>query len=732
MKKNNQHTQHMKLNYILLTLAAFLGCAATGHSETPDSVTVTVSWTLTNTTSNKDQVNHFAIYNDQGYYKYFNATELNKFKSTRKMPVRVPKQGLYTMIMNYTNKRPAASTMKKYIIYEKVALQGDSVLEFKGSMCTYHIGLNYVLPDGRPLKFMYKASGKPDDWSEATATQATFQTRLELKDQPKYDWTTMTTVKNGSSALGNAREKVTDIYFNPGLSDNFVYSANVIIYMVDTADTENHAIDPSKPAVVISHRQALNTGKKDTQLTNSGRFRYFTPDTIKRSLYPDKNKHGWGYRIQFRDEARECTAGSVICGFVSNPDGTVAYDLDPAGAPMVMALHQLEIDKIRFGSVDDGSGISHVPVMLTATADPMTYMDGNTSQGFVYNTLADNHLFLVKSHPFYSYDRTEQRPDYGNSAPFFAMTLLPSAPSSTYMYSYPMTTSNGEWVGNAGERRSVDLFAKGFSITAGNDTIATEWGKLSSALQTFEKTDHDPVEIKIVLDNTNFTVDTLQGHSRAEFTYRENETDVVPPTLTMLQLRDKSGRITNKFAKLADVDIYFNAADYYRNAPELYLLNAPYTVKAEIASRGSKNFTELQIQDYKANSAMPTWGDGYKIDLSQYEHKNRDGWFQLRFTLTDAKGNKCVQTISPALFAKGSANGVNSVGDDVPFGISMEGTTLHVQSLSSADVQLFNLSGAQVFSATGNEFDLSGLPAGVYVVRAAADGAVATRKILVR
>lgn len=722
----------MKLNYLLLTLCSLLGCAATGHSETPDSVTVTVSWTLTNTTSNKDQLNHFAIYNNQGYYKYFNATELNKFKSTRKMPVRVPRQGLYTMIMNYTNKRPAASTMKKYIIYEKVNLQGDSVMEFKGSMCTCHIGLNYVLPDGRPLKFMYKASGKPDDWSGATATQAVFQARLQLKDQPKYDWTTMTTVKNGSSALGNAREKVTDIYFNPGLSDNFLYSANTIIYMVDTADHVNHAIDPTKPVVVISHHQPLNTGKKDTQLTNSGSFKYFTPDTIKQSLYPDKNKHGWGYRIQFRDEARECTAGSIICGAVSNPEGNVAYDLDPDGAPMVMALHQLETDKVRFGSVDDGSGISHVPVMLTAKADPMTYMDGNTSQGFVYNTLADNHLFLVKNHPFYSYDRKEQSPEFGNSAPFFAMTLLSSAPSSTYMYPYPMTTSNGEWVGNAGERRSVDLFAKGFAVTAGNDTIATEWGKLSSALQTFEKTDHDPTDIKIVLDNTNFTVDTLQGHSRAEFIWRENETDVVPPTLTMLQLRDKSGRITNKFDKLADADIYFNAADYYRNAPELYLLNAPYTVKAEIASRGSQRFTELQVQDYKANSALPTWGDGYKIDLSQYCHRNRDGWFQLRFTLIDATGNKCVQTISPALYAKDATNGVGSVDYEAPFGMSMEGSTLHVETAGAADVQVFDLGGVNVFSATGNDFDLSVLSAGVYVVRAVADGAVATQKIHLR
>lgn len=733
MKKNNQHTQHMKLNYILLTLAAFLGCAATGHSETPDSVTVTVSWTLTNTTSNKDAVNSFAIYNNQGFYQYFNATDLDKFKSTRKMPVRVPKQGLYTMIMNYTNKRPAASTMKKYIIREKVTLEGDSVMAFKGSECTRHLGFSYVLPDGRPLKFMYKASGKPDDWSEATSTNTTFQTTLVAKDQPKYNWTTMTPVQYGNSTLGNDRGKSTDIYFNPGISDNFEYITTATIHLLDTTDTVKHAADPNQPMLYISMTAPLSTTQKETLLRNSGVFRTIVPDTIAKSLYPAQDAATrWGYRALALDTEKETARGTIVSGALFNTNGALAYDLSEKSDPLVIMLHQYETKKVRSLCVESGAGIAHMPLYLTRNNEPEMIMEGNVGQGMVYNTLSDQRLFLVKKHPFYSYKLSEQKPEYGNSAPFFAFTYIAAPLTSAYSYSYPANTSNGEWVGNAGERRCVDLFSKGVAVVAGNDTIATEWGKVYSSIQTFEKTDHDPVDIKIILDNTNFTVDTLQGHSRAEFTYHENEADVVPPTLTMLQLRNKSGKITNKFEKLADVDIFFNAADFYRNSPEMYLLNSPYTVKAEIASRGSKNFTELQIQDYKANSAAFTWGDGYKIDLSQYEHKNRDGWFQLRFTLTDAKGNKCVQTISPALFAKGSANGVNSVGDDAPFGISMEGTTLRVQALSSADVQLFNLSGSMVCSATGNEFDLSALPAGVYVVRAAADGAVATRKILVR
>lgn len=722
----------MKLNFLLLTVAALLGCAATGRSETPDSVTVTVSWTLTNTTTNKDAVNSFAIYNNQGYYQYFNASALGKFSSTRKMPVRVPKEGLYTMIMNYTNKRPAASTMKKYIIREQVELSADTTMTFKGSECTRHIGLQYVLPDGRPLKFMYKASGKPDDWSEATAKSAVFQSTLIAKDQPQYSWTTMTSVQYGNTTLGNDRAKATDIYFNPGVSDNFVYYTNAMIHMVDTADT-NHNADPSKPMLIISLNGALNTTEKETLIANGRNYKTYIPDTMAQSLYPVKDATArWGYRYLFLDPEKDCARGTVITGMMPNRDGAVAYDLSEENDPLLLTLHQYETTKVRTLCAESGCGIAHMPVYLTKNGEPEMIMEGNIGQGMVYNTLADNHLFLVKKHPFYSYKLTEQTPEYGNTAPFFAMTMIASAPSSTYMYSYPQNVSNGEWVGNGGERRCVDLFGKGFVVIAGNDTIATEWGKFSSALQAFEKSDHDPVEIRIILDNTNFMVDTLQGHSRAEYIYRENETDVVPPTLTMLQLRNKQGKITNKFDKLSDADIFFNAADFYRNAPEMYLLNSPYTVKVEIASRGSQRFTELHVQDYASNTAMPTWGDGYKIDLSQYDHKNADGWFRLRFTLTDAAGNRNVQTISPALYARSAATGVTSVGDNDPFGIEMYGNTLHMEGVESADVQIFNLGGAAVFSASGSEFNLSSLPKGIYMVRAAAAGSVATRKIYIR
>lgn len=156
----------------------------------------------------------------------------------------------------------------------------------------------------------------------------------------------------------------------------------------------------------------------------------------------------------------------------------------------------------------------------------------------------------------------------------------------------------------------------------------------------------------------------------------------------------------------------------------------PVTVRAEIAPLNSDNYTPLNVESYAANNMMPIWGDGYKFSLGEYNEKSATGWFQMRLTLTDATGNKCVQTISPALYAESAKSGVAGVKEDA-FGISLQGNTLFISSADAAAVEIYSISGTLVKQATGNEIDLSALPAGVYVVRAAAAGSVVTEKICV-
>lgn len=194
------------------------------------------------------------------------------------------------------------------------------------------------------------------------------------------------------------------------------------------------------------------------------------------------------------------------------------------------------------------------------------------------------------------------------------------------------------------------------------------------------------------------------------------------------------------FYKYSDFSSYrhncvcLKIGEYYNYRPSttwLYVESNPVTVRAEIAPLNSDNYTPLNVESYAANNMMPIWGDGYKFSLGEYNEKSATGWFQMRLTLTDATGNKCVQTISPALYAESAKSGVAGVKEDA-FGISLQGNTLFISSADAAAVEIYSISGTLVKQATGNEIDLSALPAGVYVVRAAAAGSVVTDKICVR
>lgn len=194
--------------------------------------------------------------------------------------------------------------------------------------------------------------------------------------------------------------------------------------------------------------------------------------------------------------AEDIARGTIMSGSIDNRAGEVAYDLAEGCDPLVLTLHQFETKQVRALCVESGCGIAHMPVRLGYGAEPTLYMEGNIAQGIVYNTLSEEHLFLIKPHPFYSYSPSDQTPEYGNSAPFLAFTFIATEPSPAYTFPYPTNTSN------------------------------------------------------------------------AEFSYLENEEDITPPSLTMVQLRDKNGRIGNKFDNLSDIELYFNAADFHRTPPE--------------------------------------------------------------------------------------------------------------------------------------------------------------------
>ena len=88
---------------------------------------------------------------------------------------------------------------------------------------------------------------------------------------------------------------------------------------------------------------------------------------------------------------------------------------------------------------------------------------------------------------------------------------------------------------------------------------------------------------------------------------------------------------------------------------------------------------------------LPGWGDFYTCPTAAVDRKSGNGWFDLRVTLTDARGNTQEQVVSPA-FRIGSAVG------------AVEGIT---DSADGGPAVYYDLAGRSV----------SSLEKGVYIVR---------------
>lgn len=662
----NKPTYYMRIAKVLLSLSALgIVSAATGNTPgTPgrvdavDSVTLTVKWTLGTSKTNKDKAADFVIFNDKGFFHEVTSSQISKFTG-KIMSLRVPRQGTYSMCLRMSNQR-ADANHQKFVIMENKTLGDNDTLTFKGSAANKRISFDILTPTGQPMIFSTQKGGA-GMWDTVTMQKATYQQNYIIKNIGYLSPTTMTSVEYNSSTLGADRSKTLDIYVTPNASSNFVMQGSVVGRIVSKTDTLHNA-DPNAPLQIACVTAPFSATGKTFKVT-AANYREFVPALPKASPIVRNTADTLGYKtIWMRPDGT--AMGFILTGSNYASDGKIAYASAADQNSMLVYSPTYETTLKPSGCVELGVGIVNPPVLFAPSVEPVYVVPNYVYAGYVLNNYGQNGLQLFNTQvPFFDIDPTGEQPEYGNSAPIFAYYAYPTGFTSSYKNPYPGLNSNGGWIGNAGECLASDIMVSPMALIAGTDTLATEWNKRVSAIQAYEKTVHEPGIIRMVLENRNFTVDTVPGFCRAEFAYKEGNSDICPPTLTMLQLRDKSGHITNKFRKMADAVMYFTGGDLNIDAPaHSYFTYSPATIKVEIASLGSSNYTTLETQEMSDLDKMPVWGHGYKVDMSQYKHTNRTGWFQLRFTLTDAAGNTSEQFISPALYATDCV-GIPSVSD---------------------------------------------------------------------
>lgn len=224
----------------------------------------------------------------------------------------------------------------------------------------------------------------------------------------------------------------------------------------------------------------------------------------------------------------------------------------------------------------------------------------------------------------------------------------------------------------------------------------------------------------IILTNKNVNVDGLDGMNKTQLVMIENKTDHVPPTLQMLQFKDKQGNVTDRFKEARDGVVEIAGGDFtYNPVPESYtgyFTCTPAEIQVSCYQHGATGpGMLLTVEEVPTLYFMPGFGHFFRASLEPVSDTSQKQWYDMEITLTDPSGNKQTQTISPAFCIMGTESGITSTT------VSTAGVTIENGKITSqnrhAMLQLYSIDGRLAAQSRNGEILTDGMAHGVYVVK---------------
>lgn len=236
-------------------------------------------------------------------------------------------------------------------------------------------------------------------------------------------------------------------------------------------------------------------------------------------------------------------------------------------------------------------------------------------------------------------------------------------------------------------------------------------------------------------NSTTIKVDSLPGHSNMHMEFTFDGNDWCAPTLQAFQVRNKAGKLTNKFDAPEDVAINICAGDYDWNINDDFdtynYYSKPLNVKVEIAdypAGDSSTWTELNLNVNPDYSHQGGYGFFYNATLPADVTFNK-GWKTARITLTDSVGNVNRQELEPVFYLATTTTGLDCIRlESKAERIIFNGTIAALASGKEARMEVITIDGRTALAAYGSEINLSTLPTGCYIIKAGAT----TAKIIKR
>ena len=245
----------------------------------------------------------------------------------------------------------------------------------------------------------------------------------------------------------------------------------------------------------------------------------------------------------------------------------------------------------------------------------------------------------------------------------------------------------------------------------------------------------EPGEVVVEVNNEHLSTNGVNKTNRTHVEFDLGRADAMPPTMTFLRLLDEDGDETISLQNPSLSTLVFGCGDYsYHYTPNYggYYDYLEYSAKPEV-----ELFYTINGEQWEPISVIEDeslfyngYGNVFVADLSQLGDQVVDKWVSLRFNLSDAAGNTQTQTLENVFFA-GEWNSVEELPADGlshqvfpnPFTNEVRITTADVVN-GSANVQVYNVLGAQVYQKTVNckdskEFVIDGstLKSGIYFYR---------------
>ncbi|MBD5358569.1 MAG: DUF4097 domain-containing protein [Bacteroides sp.] len=607
-----------------------------------------------------------------------------------------------------------------YIIHEDVVVYGDTEITFSADELTEKVIIKPYLRNGEEGILPLENTIEEEPWVKIDYTNATI------------DYCRMNYVlfREGCNSLvagfdsrgiryGDSSDDI--VFLSNKLSDKYHY---IFQFLLEKADGE---IQISTTDMVGAVSGVISNYSEDW-------VKYNIPIFSETPLYDEFGVEENHFSIQsllWINDSLEIGGGKYVK--TTNPE--IYYTIQSIEnninlkAPIQISNVQCEITDQR-GRKKRGE-ISNLPVLYKD--GEWEYINQNHSDcgNFSYQRPEEGPIVEYPGVPAYCYFADEITQPIGNSSPVLAlMTQVNEYPDATIFLFEPQA-----YIGRYGEVRNCDQWTLHTVVNLNGETVfdSNSGAYLSSWCIENSTDSHEKGLLEATFTNRNVLIDeTISGFNITTIKVDERNEDLCTPTTQMLIFKNTDGIITDRFSKGEEGLIEFSAGDFNWVSTEdnWYYTCEEANVKVEYAPYGEDSFMPLEVEEIPENYYMPGFGYFYRGSLANVTMPSSNGWYDVRFTLTDKAGNEMVQHISPAFKIESNV----SVAEVAVDGIKVWSVAGKVLA-SGSDIEsmtLYSTDGKLITSTNGNSLPTNGY-CGMGIVKVtSSNGITTTHKTIIK